>query len=138
MNRPSWDEYFLSIAEQISHRATCDRASVGALIVKDHRILSTGYNGSPPHTPHCSEAGHIMVDGHCMRVVHAESNAIAAAAKFGISVDGATIYIWGSKDNGIYACANCTLLMKAAGIYGVIDKFHNLTILCTDEVVKLP
>ncbi len=129
MQRPNWDTYFLSIAEQISHRATCDRASVGAVIVKDHHILSTGYNGSPANTPHCYDAGHIMVDGHCMRVVHAESNAIAAAARFGITVDGATIYIWGSKDNGIYACTNCTLLMRASGIYATVDKFLHYTLL---------
>ena len=66
-SRPSWDEYFMEIARQVSTRATCDRKHVGAVIVRDKAILSTGYNGAPHHLPHCDEVGHEIVDGHCVR-----------------------------------------------------------------------
>lgn len=122
--RPNWDNYFLSIAREVAKRATCPRASVGTVIVKDNRILSTGYNGAPPGEPHCLDVGCSMVDGHCVRVVHAETNAIAQAAKFGISVNGAKMYIW--SNTAIPSCLNCTQISKSAGIIEVIgtDVFH--------------
>lgn len=78
MNRPTWDEYFLDIAEAVSRRSTCDRAHVGAVIIdtETKRILATGYNGARSHDTQCDEAGHLMVGGHCRRTVHAEINAI--------------------------------------------------------------
>ena len=72
--RPSWDDYFMDITFQVAKRSTCDRARVGAVIVKDKRILTTGYNGSPAGLPHCDEIGHLMVDGHCVRTLHAEQH----------------------------------------------------------------
>ena len=75
--RPSWDEYFMQIAQVVATRATCDRRHVGAVIVRDRTILSTGYNGSIRGLPHCDEVGHLMEDGHCVRTVHAEANAVA-------------------------------------------------------------
>ena len=74
--RKNWNEYFMDIAELIATRATCDRKHVGAVIVKGRRILATGYNGSVSGGDHCTEVGHLMVDGHCLRTVHAEVNAI--------------------------------------------------------------
>ncbi|MDH5783661.1 MAG: deaminase, partial [Candidatus Bathyarchaeota archaeon] len=96
--RPSWDRYFLDLCEAVSKRATCDRGRSGCVIVKDKRILTTGYVGSPAGLPHCDETGHDMrkvfddagnVTQHCVRTLHAEQNAIIQAAKFGVSIDGA-------------------------------------------------
>lgn len=125
MTRPSWDEYFLKIVETVSERSTCDRGKAGALIVKDRRILSTGYAGSPPGQPHCDEEGHMMrrvvdendsISQHCVRTIHAEANALIQAAKFGIPVAGATMY---SKFEPCYACA---MLIVGAGISRVVAK----------------
>ncbi|MBP6930029.1 cytidine/deoxycytidylate deaminase family protein [Patescibacteria group bacterium] len=112
--RPSWDEYFMEIARQISKRATCDRKHVGAVIVRDKAILSTGYNGAPHHLPHCDEVGHEIVEGHCVRTVHAEANAIAQAAKNGVAIENGTIYITASP------CYDCFKLMVNAGIERVV------------------
>ena len=79
--RVSWDEYFMNIARTVATRSTCPRKFVGAVIVRDRTILSTGYNGSIRGMPHCDEVGHMMVDGHCVRTIHAEDNAIIQAAK---------------------------------------------------------
>ena len=116
--RPTWDEYFLNIAKEVAKRSTCPRASVGAVIVKDNRILSTGYNGAPPGEPHCIDVGCQIIDNHCIRVVHAETNAIAQAAKFGISISGATMYIWSNSE--IPSCHNCTQISKSVGIAKVV------------------
>ena len=94
--RASWDEYFMNIARVVSSRSTCDRKFVGAVIVRDKTILSTGYNGSIRGMPHCSEVGHMMEDNHCVATIHAESNAILQAAKNGVSIDGASIYVTAS------------------------------------------
>lgn len=110
-DRPSWDEYFLKVADIVSDRATCDRGEAGCVIAKDKQILTTGYVGAPTGLPHCSEVGHQMKevtheDGssskHCVRTTHAEQNAIAQAAKMGISIQGATLYC---KMTPCYTCA---------------------------------
>jgi len=113
-SRPSWDEYFMEIARQVSTRATCDRKHVGAVIVRDKAILSTGYNGAPHHLPHCDEVGHEIVDGHCVRTVHAEANAIAQAAKNGVAIKNGAIYITASP------CYDCFKLIVNAGITKVV------------------
>lgn len=121
--RPNWDEYFLNIAKEVASRSTCPRASVGAVIVKDNRILSTGYNGAPPGEPHCTDVGCDMVNGHCERTIHAETNAVVQAARFGTPVDGATLYIWSIRHNTgkpVESCVKCEQVMKAAGISKVI------------------
>jgi len=123
MSRPSWDEYFLSIAEEVAARSTCPRASVGAVVVRDNRILATGYNGSLPGEPHCTEVGCLMENDHCERTIHAETNAIAHAARFGILVDGATLYCWSvrhSTSKLVESCAKCSQVMRAAGIIRVV------------------
>ena len=120
MERPSWHEYFINIAREVSRRATCPRARVGAVIVKDHRIISTGYNGAAAGEPHCSDVGCNVVNDHCQRAIHAEVNAVAEAAKFGLPIGGATLYYWDSLVR-MESCHNCIQVMKAAGIAKVID-----------------
>ncbi len=100
----------MALARQVSTRATCDRKHVGAVIVRDKNILSTGYNGSLPGLPHCDDVGHLMEDGHCVRTLHAEANALMQAAKHGTRVEGATIYITASP------CFHCFKLIASAGI----------------------
>lgn len=82
-NRPTWDQYFIEIASVVSKRSSCDRANVGAVIVKDKRILETGYNGAPWSEPTCIDDGHLMVEGHCVRTIHAEINALLQATQDG-------------------------------------------------------
>jgi dCMP deaminase len=110
-SRVSWDAYFMDIARAVATRATCDRRHVGCVIVKDRRILSTGYNGSMVGAEHCSPGdNHIIRDNHCVRVIHSEINALAQAARFGIAVDGATCY------TTTYPCWNCFKTLVNAGI----------------------
>jgi dCMP deaminase len=104
----------MTIAEDVSTRATCDRLTVGAVIVKDNRILTTGYNGSLPGTPHCDEAGHVLKDGHCVRTIHAEANAVLQAARFGISLAGAVCYCT------FKPCLSCLKLLLGAGVVKII------------------
>ncbi len=113
-SRPSWDEYFMSITFQVAKRSTCDRARVGSIIVKDRRILTTGYNGSPAGLPHCDEIGHLMIGGHCVRTLHAEQNAIIQAALHGVSVAGGTIYVTHQP------CLQCAKMIINAGIRRVV------------------
>src|SRR5215468_2726074 len=114
MARSSWDQYFMDIARQVATRATCDRKHVGAVVVRDRTILSTGYNGSIRGLPHCDEVGHLMEDGHCIRTVHAESNAIVQAAKNGTAIDGAGIYVTASP------CWPCFRLIANAGMKRIV------------------
>lgn len=112
--RPSWDQYFMSITAQVATRSTCDRAQVGAVIVKERRILTTGYNGSPAGLPHCDDIGHLMVDGHCVRTLHAEQNAILQAALHGVSVQGGTVYVTHQP------CLTCAKMIINAGLLRVV------------------
>jgi len=112
--RASWDEYFMGIARQVSTRATCDRKYVGAVIVRDRFILATGYNGSINGLDHCDEVGHLMVDGHCVRTIHAESNALVQAARNGVRIEGSCIYVTASP------CFNCFKLIANAGIKRIV------------------
>ena len=91
-SRVDWHTYFMNIARQAATRSTCDRKHVGAVIVRDKTILSTGYNGSIRGMPHCDDVGHLMENGHCVATVHAEANAIIQAAKNGVRIDGAELY----------------------------------------------
>ncbi len=108
--RVSWHEYFMNIARQVASRATCERKHVGAVIVRDKTILSTGYNGSIRGLAHCDEAGHLMEDGHCVRTVHAEANAICQAARNGVRLEGADIYTTASP------CWSCFRLIANSSI----------------------
>lgn len=121
--RPSWDEYFLNLVQTVGSRGTCDRGRSGCVIAKDKRILSTGYVGSPIGAPHCDEAGHEMhtvkhEDGketrHCIRTAHAEQNAIANAARFGVALEGATLYCH------MTPCYVCAKMIINAGVKRVV------------------
>ena len=108
--RVSWGTYFMNIAKEVATRSTCDRKYVGAVIVREKTILSTGYNGSIKGLPHCDEAGHEVVDDHCIRTTHAEANAIVQAAKNGVEINKSDIYVTASP------CYNCFKLIANAGI----------------------
>ena len=112
--RSSWDQYFMQIARQVATRATCDRKHVGAVLVRDRTILSTGYNGSIRGLPHCDDVGHLMENGHCVATVHAEANAIIQAAKNGVRIEGATIYTSASP------CWSCFKLIANSGCVRIV------------------
>lgn len=121
--RPSWDEYFLGVTREVAKRATCDRGRSGCVIVKDRRILATGYVGSPIGISHCDEVGHMLrdvlspggsVSKHCIRTIHAEQNAICQAARCGISLGGATVYCT------MEPCFVCAKMMVNCGIKRVV------------------
>ena len=131
MIRPDWDTYFMNIANEVSKRSTCPRASVGAVIVKDNRILSTGYNGAPAGEAHCTEVGCLIVNNHCERTIHAETNAVVQAVRFGTAINGSTLYCYSvrhhtaehyeGKSGGVVEnCIKCMQVMKAAGIVRVV------------------
>jgi dCMP deaminase len=108
--RVGWDVYFMNIAREVSTRSTCDRKHVGAVIVRDKTILSTGYNGSIRGLPHCDDVGHLMENDHCVATIHAEANAIIQAARNGVRIDGATIYTTASP------CWPCFKIIANSGI----------------------
>lgn len=112
--RASWDTYFLGMALHASTRATCDRRHVGCVLVLDRAVIATGYNGSIRSLRHCDDVGHLMIDGHCERTVHAETNAIAQAARRGVSVDGATAYVT------TFPCFTCFKLLVNAGVVRIV------------------
>lgn len=129
MGRPGWDRYFLDLCEAVAKRATCDRGRSGCVIVKNKRIMTTGYVGAPAGLPHCDEIGHDMrkvfddsgnVTQHCVRTLHAEQNAIIQAAKFGIPLDGASLYC------KMTPCRVCAMMIINAGIKRVVceKRYH--------------
>ncbi|MBP7708247.1 AAA family ATPase [Candidatus Pacearchaeota archaeon] len=131
LERPSWDEYFMEIAEVVSRRATCNRGRNGCIIVKDKQILATGYVGSPMGLEHCDEVGHLMKtvtdeegnsSKHCLRTAHCELNAISQAAKYGISINGSTMYL------KMAPCPTCAKTMINSGIKRVVckKKYHHV------------
>jgi len=113
MARVSWERYFMNLAVQAATRSTCPRKHVGVVIVRDKNVLSTGYNGSIRGAPHCTEAGCLMENGHCVRTVHAEANALVQAARNGIRLEGAEIYVTASP------CFHCFKLIVNAGIRSI-------------------
>lgn len=113
--RPSWDDYFMAIARIVGTRSTCDRLESGAVLVKNKRIISTGYNGSPQGLPHCDDVGHLMEEGHCVRTIHGEHNAILQAASTpGASTEGSTMY------TKYTPCIHCAKYVVAAGVQRVM------------------
>ncbi|WP_198433949.1 deoxycytidylate deaminase [Virgibacillus salexigens] len=116
MLRKTWDEYFIDQATLVSQRATCDRLHVGCVLVKDNRIIATGYNGSISGHTHCDDEGHLMYEGGCKRTIHAELNALLQCAKHGVSCEGAIAYVTD------YPCPDCMKSLNQAGIKKVIYK----------------
>jgi dCMP deaminase len=120
-NRTPWSRYFMDLARQVATRGTCPRKQVGAVIVRDHHLLATGYNGSIGGHAHCTDVGCMMENDHCVRTVHAECNALAQAARHGTAVLGATLYTTAAP------CWNCYKLARNAGIDRVVyDEPYNL------------
>lgn len=101
----------MDVALQVATRSTCDRAMVGCVLVKNKRIISTGYNGSPHGLPHCDEVGHFMIEGRCKRAVHAEANAIIYAKE---DLSGTTAYVTHEP------CVDCSNLLSAVGVTEVV------------------
>ena len=123
--RPSWDEYFIKLVDEVAKRATCDRGKSGCVIVRDKRILCSGYVGSPPGFSHCDEIGHDLrkvfdsdgtVRQHCVRTIHAEQNAICQAARYGISLENTTLYCT------MEPCRICAMLIISVGVNKVVAK----------------
>ncbi len=118
MERITREQYLIEAVKLAARRGTCLRAQVGCIIVREGRILVTGYNGSLPGEPHCLDVGCQMEDNHCVRTIHAEANAICFAAKHGIALEGTTLYSYGWK-GGI--CPRCRKLCLAAGIKEMVE-----------------
>ena len=125
MKRLSKNKYFMNIALEVSKRATCNRAHVGCILVKDDRIIATGYNGSPPKMPHCDDEniGHDMENKRCVRTLHAELNAILQCAKHGISADRAICYCT------IQPCLRCSMALFSVGIKEIkfLERYKTMT-----------
>jgi dCMP deaminase len=132
--RLSWHQYFLTITRQVAERSTCNRAKVGAVIVRDKNILATGYNGAPAGMPHCLDVGCLIyqsktpdgeIEENCFRTIHAEINAIAQAAKNGSSIKDGSIYITHTP------CIHCIKVLVNTGIkeiyYERPYKLHTLS-----------
>jgi len=124
--RPSWDDYFMKITKDVSLRSTCLKRKVGAIIVKDRRVLSTGYNGAPKKIKHCSITGCLRKKLHVpsgqrhelCRGLHAEQNAIVQAAWHGVKIEGATMY------STYQPCIICVKMMINAGIIKLVYEGH--------------
>jgi len=122
MPRPSWDEYFMAITAQVAERATCTRRQIGAVLVKDKRILATGYNGAPSGSPHCDVVGCLReqraipsgTQHELCRGIHAEQNAVIQAARHGIAIDGATVYCTHQP------CVLCAKILINAGVQRIV------------------
>lgn len=110
MKRISWHQYFMAQSHLLALRSTCQRLMVGATIVRDKRIIAGGYNGSVSGSIHCIDDGCYVVEGHCVRTIHAEMNAILQCAKFGVPTEGAEIYVTH------FPCLNCTKAIIQSGI----------------------
>lgn len=110
MERISWDQYFMAQAHIAALRSTCTRLMVGAVIVRENRIIASGYNGSVKDSTHCIDEGCNIVDGHCVRTVHAEANALLQCAKFGVPTNGTEMYVTH------YPCLFCCKQIIQAGV----------------------
>lgn len=120
-NRIDWDQYFMTQATLLSLRSTCTRLSVGAVIVRDRRVIAGGYNGSVSGDVHCIDEGCYLVEGHCVRTIHAEMNAVLQCAKFGVATDGAEVYVTD------FPCLQCTKMLLQSGIIKInyLRNYHN-------------
>ena len=119
--RIPWNQYFMLQAVLLSLRSTCERLSVGAILVRDKRVIAGGYNGAVSGDDHCIVVGCYVVDGHCLRTIHAEMNAVLQCSKFGIPTDGAEIYVTD------FPCLQCTKSLLQAGIKKIyyMRNYHN-------------
>jgi dCMP deaminase len=138
MARPSWDEYFMAIADQVAGRATCARRQIGAVLVKDKRILATGYNGAPAGLAHCDEVGCLReqrgipsgTQHELCRGIHAEQNAVIQAARHGIAIDGATVYCTHQP------CVLCAKILINAGVTDIVYRESYPDALATEMLAE--
>lgn len=112
--RPKWDHYFMTMAQMVAQRSTCDRLLAGSVLVRDKRVIGTGYNGSPAGLDHCDDIGHLMHEGHCIRTLHSEENTLVQAAKLGIITENSTLYTTFSP------CYHCLKKLIAAGVKRIV------------------
>jgi dCMP deaminase len=144
MERPSWDEYFMTITRQVAERSTCTRAKVGAVIVRDRSILATGYNGAPAGMLHCLEVGCLIYESrtpdgeleqNCYRTIHAEINAITQAARNGVAIRDADIYVTHTP------CIHCLKVLINTDVrnvyYEKAYKLHTIADLLSRSNIKL-
>lgn len=119
--RMSWQEYYANQSLLLASRSTCTRLSVGALIVRDNRVIASGYNGSVSGETHCIDEGCLIQEGHCVRTIHAEVNAVLQCAKYGIATQGSEVYVTH------FPCLNCTKTLIQAGIKRInyIEDYRN-------------
>ncbi|MEC3883174.1 ComE operon protein 2 [Halobacillus litoralis] len=113
MERITWNQYFMAQSYLLKSRSTCQRLAVGAVIVRDKRMIAGGYNGSVSGGVHCIDEGCYVVDGHCVRTIHAEMNALLQCSKFGVATEGAEIYVTH------FPCLHCTKAIIQAGVKAV-------------------
>ncbi|SIS36777.1 ComE operon protein 2 [Salimicrobium flavidum] len=113
MARVEWDQYFMAQSHLLKSRSTCERLAVGAVIVREKRMIAGGYNGSVTGEVHCIDEGCYVVDGHCIRTIHAEMNALLQCSKFGVATEGAEMYVTH------FPCVHCTKAIIQAGIKAV-------------------
>lgn len=119
--RIPWNQYFMLQAILLSMRSTCQRLSVGAILVRDRRIIAGGYNGAVSGDAHCIDVGCHLENNHCVKTIHAEMNALLQCAKFGIATDGAEVYVTD------FPCLQCTKSLLQAGIKKIYycRNYHN-------------
>lgn len=133
ITRPSKDQYLMALARAAATRATCDRRHVGCVLAtQDGHVLGTGYNGSPRGEAHCDDVGHMLVDGHCRRTIHAEANAVAHCARRGVSTAGCVAYVT------CRPCPPCAMLLAAAGCVRVVydEAYHGIETAVPGVVVE--
>lgn len=111
--RPDWDHYFHELARVVASRGTCPRLAVGCVLVRDNRIVATGYNGAVSGAAHCVDTGCLIENEHCRRAVHAEANALVQAARHGLSVKDTVAYVTHRP------CSYCAMLLENAGVVEV-------------------
>jgi len=131
MKRISWEQYFMAQARLAALRSTCTRLKVGAIIVRENRIIASGYNGSVSDGAHCIDEGCYIVDGHCVRTVHAEANALLQCAKFGVATNETNLYVTH------FPCLQCCKQIIQAGINNIYYeqdyRNHNLALQLFDK-----
>lgn len=108
--RASWIEYFTQMSQLVATRSTCPRRNVGAVLVRDHRVIASGYNGAPSGQPHCTEVGCLLEHGHCVRTIHAELNALLQCARYGIATQGVDLFCTDMP------CRHCARALVQAGV----------------------
>lgn len=121
LRRPTMEEVLISVATLFGERSTCPRAKVGAVAVKDRRIIATGYVGSPAGAAHCSDVGCDIENEVCIRTIHAEANLVAFSAAAGVQLQGCLVY---STHSPCYACAKLLVNSKIAGLV-FVDEYHD-------------